>query len=146
MTCYIGIDYGLKRIGLAVGDRETGIASPLKTIAAAGPPRTQAKAVADVARDYAVDGFVLGLPLNMDGSEGEQAKLTRTFGSALMTLTNLPVHYHDERLSSRSAAALLAPAELTPKQRGSRVDHVAAQIILKSFLEGRPRRGETPSS
>ena len=74
MPRYIAIDYGSRRIGLAVGDDQSEIATPLKTIAAAGNPQANAAAVLRCVRDYEVDAFVVGLPLNMDGTEGPQPK------------------------------------------------------------------------
>ncbi len=143
MTRYLGIDYGTKRIGLAVSDLETKIASPLTTIDAAGSVSHQVGAVAEVAHDYTVAAFVVGLPLNMDGSEGKQAKTTRAFGEALARTTDLPVHYYDERLSSVAAEELLAPAELTRRKRKGRLDPVAAQVILQGFLDQQPDQRST---
>ncbi len=74
MTRYLGIDYGTKRIGLAVSDTGTDIASPLTAIDARGSVAAQARAVAEIATDYVADAFVVGLPLNMDDTEGRQAK------------------------------------------------------------------------
>ena len=135
MTRYLGIDYGTKRIGLAVSDAKTDIALPLSVISAHGSVVAQAKEVLEIAADYVIDAFVVGLPLNMDGSEGKQAKVARTFGNELARQTHLPLHYHDERLSSLSAQELLAPAELTRKKKKARLDSVAAQVMLQSFLD-----------
>jgi len=82
-----------------------------------------------------VGGFVVGLPLNMDGSEGPQARLTRAFGHALQTMTPARVEYWDERLSSAAADDLLSGSELTRAQRKVRHDRLAAQIILQSYLD-----------
>ncbi len=79
--------------------------------------------------------LVVGLPLNMDGSEGDQAKLTRRFGDKLAQVSGLAVHYWDERLSSVTARRLMIPAELSRKKRKARLDRVAAQVILQSFLD-----------
>ena len=135
MACYLGLDYGGKRIGLAVGDTHLSVASPLVTVAARGQVGEDVRAVLECARDYQIEAFVVGLPLNMDGSEGEQAKLTRRFGEALAHVTGLPVHYWDERLSTAEARELLRPAELTRKKRKARLDRVAAQVILQNFLD-----------
>lgn len=141
MKRYLGIDYGTKRIGLAIGDDDAKIASPLETIAARGDPANHVQAVLAAAEGYDIDAFVVGLPLNMDDSEGEQAKLTRGFGDALARLTHLPVHYFDERLSSHAAQELLRPAELTRKKRRAIEDSVAAQVILQAFLDTLPPYG-----
>ena len=136
MTRYLGIDYGTKRIGLAVGDDVSRIASPVEMVPATGSPADHATAVLRVADDYGVDAFVVGLPMNMDDSEGPQARLTRNFGDAVAAATGKPVHYFDERLSSLAADELLQPAELTRKKKKKRRDSVAAQVILQGFLEG----------
>ncbi|UCE59663.1 MAG: Holliday junction resolvase RuvX [Phycisphaerales bacterium] len=134
MTRYLGIDYGSKRIGLAISDPNTGIASPLSTIEVTGGLRQHVDAVAQFLAEYEVDALVVGLPLNMDGIEGGQAKVTMAFGDELSQVTSLPIHYHDERLSSRSAVELLLPAELTRKKKKARLDSVAAQVMLQDFL------------
>jgi len=135
MIRYLGIDYGTKRIGLAVGDSMGKLASPLGAVAAKGTVVDHARAVIEYASDYDVDAFVVGLPLNMDDTEGKQSKLTRAFGDELSRSTGLAVHYQDERLSSVSARELLLPAELTRKKRKARLDAVAAQVMLQNFLD-----------
>ncbi|MGD2109352.1 MAG: Holliday junction resolvase RuvX, partial [Phycisphaerae bacterium] len=114
------------------------IASPLGTIDVRGDVRDHVRAVTASSKDYDLDAFVIGMPLNMDGSEGDQAKLTRKFGDALSRQTNLPVHYFDERLSSRAAQELLRPAELSRKRQRGKEDAVAAQVILQAFLDAGP--------
>ncbi len=135
MTSYLGIDYGTRRIGLSVGDDDIGVAYPLSIVAATGNVSRDAMAVIGSATEYGVDAYVLGLPLNMDGSEGKQAKLTRRFGKQLATKSGKDVHYTDERLSSATADELLAPAELTHKKHKARRDAVAAQVILQTYLD-----------
>lgn len=144
MPRYLGIDYGTKRIGLAVGDTDAGIASPLETIAVHGTVARCVQAVLAVAEDYDVDAFVVGLPANMDGTEGEQAKVTRGFGDELARQAAKPVHFADERLSSVAADELLRPADLSRKKRKTVQDAVAAQVILQGFLEA-VHRGEPNS-
>lgn len=143
MIRMLGIDYGAKYIGFAVGDTDAGIASPVETIEAGSAISDQVRAVLTVTGEYDVDAFVVGLPLNMDGTEGEQAKITRAFGDALAQTSGKPVHYWDERLSSHSAQELLAPAELTRKKRKSVEDSVAAQVILQGFLDARDSENHT---
>ncbi len=143
MLRILGIDYGTKRVGLAVGDTDVGIASPLETIEIRGDIADQIRVVLSATQDYDVGAFVVGLPLNMDGTEGEQAKLTRRFGDVLAHTGGKPVHYWDERLSSHAAQELLQPAELTRKKRKAVEDSVAAQVILQSYLDaGADRVGE----
>jgi putative Holliday junction resolvase len=135
MSRYLGIDYGSKRIGVAVGESTSRIASPVATVE--GKPRLadQLDVVLRYAAEYGVDAFVVGLPLNMDDSEGPQAKVTRAFGDELAKRSGQPVHYFDERLSSAAADELLEPAQLSRKKRRVRQDRVAAQVILQAFLE-----------
>ena len=134
MASYLGIDYGTKRIGLAVGDDVTQTASPVTTVTAQGQADRDADAVAAVAEEYGAAAFVLGLPLNMDSTEGPQAKLVRAFGAVLAARAGLKVHYVDERLSSFAADELLRPAELTRKKKKGVQDAVAAAVILQTFL------------
>ncbi len=135
MLRYMGVDHGAKRIGLAVGDSETKLAAPVLGVAGSGAAESDARAVQSAAREYDADAFVLGLPLNMDDSEGPQARLVREFGDALKRLSGLPVHYWDERLSSESAREKMIGGELTRKKRKARIDGLAAQAILQEFLD-----------
>ena len=137
MSRFLAVDYGSKRIGLAIGDDDTYVASPIKTIAGCGDVRSDAAAVNACAGEYDVDGIVIGLPLNMDDSEGSQAKIVRTFGEALDAMTDSTIHYVDERLSSFTSEELIRPAGLTRKKKRARVDRVAAQVILQTFLDER---------
>ncbi len=135
MTQYLGVDYGSRRIGLAIGDSASLIVTPMATLTVRGDIEAHVTAVVNCANAYAVKGLVVGLPLNMDDSEGPQAKLTRQFGDKLGEAMNLLVHYYDERLSSVAAEELLQPAEFTRKKKKARLDGVAAQVILQGFLD-----------
>jgi len=143
MPRQLAIDYGAKRIGLAVSDGETRLAAPVATVAATGKMPDDVRAVLAVAEQYGVDEFVVGLPLNMDGTEGPQAKFVRKFGTVLKRAAGKPVHFWDERLSSESAREKLAPAGLTRKKKKARLDRVAAQEILQEFLDSQTN-GEQP--
>lgn len=131
---YLGVDYGTKRIGLALAESGGGVVSPLKMIDARGPAAENARAILKVADEYAADAVVIGLPLNMDGTEGPQAKLSRSLAAAIQEQSSLPVHLYDERLTSHAADRKLQDRELTRKQKKARHDSVAAQILLESFL------------
>ena len=141
MTRFLGIDYGAKRIGLAVGDDVTRLASPIGVIRSCGRCDDDIGTMVETAREYGVDAYVLGLPLNMDDTEGPQARLIRRFGEVLARETGRPVHYYDERLSSRTADEMLRPAELTRKKKKRVADAVAAQVILQGFIDSLPQRG-----
>jgi len=136
MRRYMAIDFGVKRIGVAVGDDMLKLASPLATVEATGRWDDDVDAVVRAANGYDVDEFVVGLPLNMDDSEGPQVKLSRRFGEALARRLGKKVHYCDERLSSATADELLQPAGLTNKKHKAKRDRVAAQVILQDFLDG----------
>jgi putative Holliday junction resolvase len=131
---YLGIDYGQKRIGLAVGDSHTRIASPIGTIHEAKPDRQIAEVLKQI-EEFAVDALVIGLPLNMDDSEGPQAKETRGFSDQLATASKLPIHFHDERLSSFSAEELVGEGAHSRKKKRRPIDSIAAQVILQEFLD-----------
>ncbi len=132
---YLGIDAGAKRIGLAVSDPAGEIASPLKTLDAPGGAVACVPQVLEVAESFDVDEWVVGLPLNMDGTEGPQAKAAREFAAALEMATGQPVHLWDERLSTCEANERMSRTGLTHKKKKRRRDALAAQVILQSFLD-----------
>ena len=136
---YFGVDYGSKRIGLAVCDELEISAGPLAQIqgSGAGNVMADALAVAKVAEEYQVDEYVVGLPYNMDGSVGGQGQLCQEFAEMLAQATGKKVHMFDERLSSEAAEAKLLAAGLTKKKRQARTDMLAAAIILQSFLDAK---------
>ena len=134
----IGLDVGDVRIGVAVSDLMGLCANPRETYV-----RKKEDADADIAYfvEYAkredADAFVVGLPRNMDGSEGPRAEITRAFGDALAERSGLPVIYVDERLTTVSAERLLIGADVRRDKRKKVIDKVAATIILQSYLDGR---------
>ncbi len=131
---YLGVDVGTKRIGLALS-APGGIVSPLEVLPAAPTVEDNARAILAVADEYAAGAIVIGLPLNMDGTEGDQAKVSRALAAAIGRASPLPVHLHDERLTSHAADHRLIERELTRKKKKARQDAVAAQILLESFLQ-----------
>lgn len=134
---FLGVDLGARRIGLALSE-PGGVVSPLAVLAARPAVEDNAKAILEVVRRYAAEAVVVGLPLNMDGTEGPQARKSRSLAEAVGRLGSLPVHLHDERLTSHAADRRLVDRELTRKQTKARQDAVAAQILLESFLTGQP--------
>jgi len=134
-TRYLGVDLGTKRIGLALGTSEGGVVSPLAVLAASPTPEANAGAILEVAREYGADAIVVGLPLHMDGTEGDQARLSRALAGAIERLGELVVHLHDERLTSHEADQRLTERELTRGKKKMRQDAVAAQVLLQSFLD-----------
>jgi len=134
---YLAIDYGTKRTGLAICDRAETIASPLTVILG---QKELLKKISEVVEKEDIDAVVLGLPLNMDGSEGPQTKLVLKFGRRLQNCLKIPVLLQDERLSSFGAEEKLTSAKYTRGKRKKRLDAVAAAEILESFLEqNKPR-------
>ena len=130
----LGLDLGTKTIGLAVAD-ELGItAQGLTTLERRGP-RKDLEALAERAGEYAVDRFIIGLPLNMDGSEGPRAEMTRKFGAGLEAATQLPVIYWDERLTTVAANRALLEGDVSRKKRREVIDQVAAVLILQGWLD-----------
>ncbi|MFO0874381.1 MAG: Holliday junction resolvase RuvX [Phycisphaerales bacterium] len=133
---FLAIDLGAKRTGLAVGDDRTRLVTPLAVLEVPrGPALIQAIARAIDAQGP--DALVIGLPLNMDGTEGRPAKETRTFGEALHAAVQLPVEYHDERLTSFAADDAMARSGRTHAQKRAVRDALAAKEVLEDFLRAR---------
>lgn len=134
MRPLIGLDLGTVTIGTAVSDRLLYVATPGQTIR-----RTRFTADAGqilaLARDRDAGGLVLGLPLNMDGSEGPRAQSSRAFARNLDRLTDLPILLWDERLSTVAAERALIEADLSRKRRAEVINSVAAGIILQGLLD-----------
>ncbi len=134
----IALDVGDVRIGVAVSDLLGITANPRETYV-----RKKENLSADIAYfcEYAkredADAFVLGLPKNMDGTEGDRAAVTREFGSALAEASGLPIYYQDERLTTVSAERMLINADVRREKRKQVIDKVAATIILQSYLDSR---------
>ncbi len=134
---FLCVDLGDKRTGLALGDALTRIASPLEVLEIPllrNDGAALIDAVALAARDADACALVIGLPLNMDGTEGPRAAGTRAFAKRLADATGLPLHFHDERLSSAHADWSMAQTGLTHGQKKARRDAIAAAAILRDFL------------
>jgi putative Holliday junction resolvase len=130
----LGLDLGTKTIGLALSDRLLTIATPQKTLKRV-KFTDDAAALLAFAAEREVCGLVLGLPVNMDGSEGPRAQSTRAFARNLERVTPLPISYWDERLSSVAAERALLLADTSRKRRDELIDHVAAGFILQGALD-----------
>jgi putative holliday junction resolvase len=131
----IGLDHGERRIGLAVGDTETGMAFERAAIRRRNRDRDLAL-VADLCTAEAAELVVVGLPLNLDGSEGDQARAARGFGEELVRI-GLAVDYEDERLTSWEAGERHAAAGSRPSRRSGDLDSTAARLILQQYLDAR---------
>jgi putative Holliday junction resolvase len=130
----MGLDLGSKTIGLALSDIGRRVASPLLTIR-----RTRfqadASALLDQVHLHRVAGLVLGLPLNMDGSEGPRAQATRAFARNLASVSDLPILLWDERLSTAAVTRTLLASDVSRKRRAALVDKMAAAYILQGALD-----------
>lgn len=130
----MGLDLGTKTIGIAVSDELGFTAQGLPTLERRGP-RKDLDALKALATEWNVDRFVLGLPLNMDGSEGPRAQVTRAFGDQLTAASGLPVIYQDERLTSVEANRTLLAADVSRAKRKAAVDQLAASLILQGYMD-----------
>ena len=142
----LGVDYGRRRIGLALSDASAMLARPWKTVAAAASPRASATALAKlVAATNAeelgdrIDAIVVGLPRRLGGEDNEQTPSAREFASTLRRVTGLPVELQDERLSSLAAEQVLAEHERDWRKRKEKLDAAAAAVILQDYLDQRAR-------
>ncbi len=130
----LGLDVGTKTIGLALSDVMRQIATPLETIR-----RTKFKADAakllELAKQHGAGGLVIGLPINLDGTEGPRAQSTRAFARNLAPLTDLPMAFWDERLSTVAAERALLEADTSRKRRALLIDKMAAAYILQGALD-----------
>jgi putative Holliday junction resolvase len=129
-----GLDLGEKTIGVAVSDRRLSVATPLETIRRK-KFTLDAEALLAICTKREIGGLVLGLPMNMDGSEGPRCQSTRAFARNLVRLTDLPIGYWDERLSTVAAERALLEADTSRKRRSEVIDHVAAGYILQGALD-----------
>lgn len=130
----LGLDLGTKTIGVAISDILLSVATPLKTIRRK-KFTLDAACLLEIAAARQVGGFVLGLPRNMDGSEGPRCQATRAFARNLLRLTDLPLCFWDERLSTVAAERALLEADTSRKRRAEVIDHVAAAYILQGALD-----------
>ena len=135
----LGVDFGKKRIGLALSDASGILARPWQAITAGATPRASATLVAAIIRDAGaddpVDAVVVGLPRRLTGEDTDQTAPTRQFAAALADLAGVRVHLQDERLTSVEAESRLAVHERDWRKRKAKVDAAAAAIILQDYLD-----------
>jgi putative holliday junction resolvase len=140
----IGLDLGTKTIGVASSDPDRRVATPVETVAR-NRFNLDAQRVLDLAAERRAVGFVLGLPINMDGSEGPRAQATRAFARNLAKLTELPIALWDERLSTAAVERALIDADASRAKRKAVIDQHAAAFILQGALDRlRHCAGTTP--
>ncbi|MBP1805569.1 Holliday junction resolvase RuvX [Rubellimicrobium aerolatum] len=129
-----GLDLGTVTIGVALSDLRRQVATPLETVRRR-KFTLDAQHLLDLAQARDLKGLVLGLPINMDGSEGPRAQSTRAFARNLERLTDLPIAFWDERLSTVAAERMLLEADTSRKRRAEIIDSVAAGFILQGMLD-----------
>jgi putative Holliday junction resolvase len=140
----LGVDYGARRLGLALSDHTASLARPWRTVSAGTTPRASADIVARIIAAESVNDFsdadgiqnvVVGLPRRLNGEDTDQTQPARDFAAALQDLSGLPVVLQDERLSSREAESRLAVKEKDWRRRKERLDAAAAAVILQDYLD-----------
>jgi len=141
MAVIIGIDYGRKRIGVAASDIGAKIAAPLAVIDAADRARA-IREIARIAAEHEAAEIVVGMPRSLDGTLGPMAKETAAFIEELHGALKIPVLSFDERLSTAQAEKAMIEADMTRADRKKRLDKVAAQITLQSYLDSRGKQND----
>ncbi len=131
---YLGVDYGDKRTGLAECDVSGMLASGICTISEGGM-RNTAKRVAKEAQARSCKRIIIGLPKNMDGSEGERTDVIRAFAALLAEETDIPIDFSDERMSTMAAYRFLDGSGTFGKKRKEVIDTLSAEIILQSYID-----------
>jgi putative Holliday junction resolvase len=130
----LGIDYGQKRIGIAISDEMAIVATPVGNVEENGINAVVA-AIAKIVTEREVGKIVVGLPRNRDGSLGAKAQETLAFVEKLKTRVTVPIQTWDERLTTKQAERAMIEADVSRKQRRASIDKMAAQLILQSFLD-----------
>lgn len=131
-----GVDYGERRVGLALCDASWQYCGPYEVFERRGV-QADSQRIAKLVREEGIVGFVVGLPLHTTGEENATTRAARDYAAWLTELTKLPVDFQDERYTSHAAETLLGPMELTKKRRKERLDALAAQIILQAYIDAR---------
>ncbi len=135
----LGIDLGTKTIGLALSDPGRAIATPMKTLKR-GKFTADARTLQALCGEHGVAGIVLGLPINMNGTEGPRAQSTRAFAGNLAGQIPLPILLWDERMSTSAVTRTLLEADVSRKRRAEVVDKLAAGYILQGALDAMTRK------
>lgn len=130
----LGLDVGTKTVGLALSDVTLMIASGFNTLSR-GKFKTDAEQLIRLAQEHGVGGFVIGMPVNLDGTQGPRAQATRGFARNFARMTPLPILLWDERLSTQEAERMLISADASRRRRAEVIDKVAATLILQGALD-----------
>ena len=132
----MGIDYGTRRIGVAISDPSCTMAHPLDTVQVK-EDGSHMELIEKIVRDYEVEKIVVGLPINMDGSMGESARKVTDWAGTLERSAGVPVELWDERLTTSEAHEFLIRLEVKGKKRRHIIDKIAASIMLQDYLEAK---------
>ena len=130
----LGLDLGEKTIGIALSDTSLTVATPLKTLAR-GKFKTDASLIAALVKEHGAGGLIVGLPLNMNGTDGPSAQSARAFARNFAAMCDFPIVLVDERLSTAAVTRTLIEADTSRRRRGQLVDKMAAAYILQGALE-----------
>ncbi len=131
----LGIDLGSKRIGIATSDRSGTIATPYTVLLRCGSMGGDHRNIAKMVIEEEAEAVIVGLPLNIDGSEGKAAQAARVEAARMATVVGVPVHVHDERLTTVEADRVLMEQKMNAQARRRVVDKVAAAVMLQSWLD-----------
>lgn len=131
----LGIDLGSKRIGIATSDRSGTIATPYTVLLRCGSMGGDHRNIAKMVMEEEAEAVIVGLPLNMDGSEGKAAQAARVEAARMATVVGVPVYVHDERLTTVEADRVLMEQKMNAQARRRVVDKVAAAVMLQSWLD-----------
>ena len=140
MPRILGLDFGTRRVGAALGDPRGRIATPLEVYGRRDRDR-DARHYLALIREHEVDRIVIGLPLHTHGGEGSSAALARSWGAWLARVTGLPVAFHDERFTTLDAEEVLRSAGVRLPKRIGRRDMLAARILLQDYLDANEPAG-----
>lgn len=134
----LGLDYGSKTVGVAMTDALGMTVQPYKTIKRdrESKLRPTLSEIAELVEQYQIEKIVLGLPLNMDDTEGERAEKTRDFAEKLALRVAVPIEFTDERLTTMEAEEILDQSGIRRSEQKQMIDQVAAQLILEQYLRG----------
>ena len=130
----LGVDLGSKTIGLAVSDPSLKIASPITTLKRS-KLSSNAIEFSNIIKDYQIGGIIVGLPINMDGTEGPRVQATRDWSLDLARILSIPVAFWDERLSTVAVERMMLKADMTRNKRAAKIDQAAAAYILQGALD-----------
>ncbi len=139
----LGIDLGSKRIGIATSDRSGTIATPYTVLKRCGSMGGDHRNIAKMVVEEEAQAVIIGLPLNMDGSEGKAAQAARVEAARMATVVGVPVHVHDERLTTVEADRVLMEQKMNAQARRRVVDKVAAAVMLQSWLDTQAHLGDS---